>query len=119
MTRTLAALPGAARKLCLSRRNGEICTRENGHRGLHHRTGGRRLWSDVQADPPACPAVGTPVEPAPRLADGFPGGRALCPICWAFVMPVNGVLSAHDSWRGDETRDEADRRREWFNSYGW
>jgi hypothetical protein len=119
MTRTLAALPGAARRLCLSRRNGEICTREDGHRGLHHRTGGRLLWSDLQADPPECTGAGMPAESAPTLADGFPGGRAVCPVCWAFVPPLNGVLAPHDSWRGDETREEADRRREWFNSFGW
>lgn len=119
MTRTLAALPGAARKLCLSRRNGEICTREDGHRGLHHRTGGRLLWSELQADPPECAAAGEAAEPAQTLPDGYPGGRALCPLCWAFVTPTDGVLAPHDSWRGDDTREEADRRREWFNSFGW
>ncbi len=120
MTRTLAHLPGAARRLCLSRRNGEICTREDGHRGLHHRTGGRLLWSDLQADPPACAGAGTPAAPAPALPDGFPHGRAVCPVCWAFVtLDDNGALSAHDSWRGDESRAEADQRREWFNAYGW
>lgn len=77
------------------------------------------MWSELQADPPECTGAGTPAEAAPTLADGFPGGRALCPVCWAFVTPVNGVLAPHDSWRGDETREEADRRREWFNSYGW
>ena len=120
MTRTLAALPGAARKLCLRRRNGEICTRENGHRGLHHRTGGRLLWSDAQSDPPECPGAGSPAEAAPTLPDGYPGGRAVCPICWAFVTrSVEGTLEPHDSWRGDESRAEADGRREWFNSFGW
>ncbi|MDU0327072.1 hypothetical protein RWH43_09925 [Microbacterium sp. KSW2-21] len=120
MTRTLAALPGAARRLCLSRRNGEICTRENGHRGLHHRKGGRLLWNDLQADPPACSGAGTEAEPAPTLDDGFPDGRAVCPVCWAFVeLTVEGTLSAHDSWRGDESRAEADHRRDWFNAFGW
>ncbi|WP_083896684.1 hypothetical protein [Microbacterium sp. B19] len=120
MTRTLAALPGAARRLCLSRRNGEICTREKGHRGLHHRRGGSLLWNDLQADPPECPGAGTAAEPAPTLADGFPGGRAVCPVCWAFVaLEADGTLSPHETWRGDPTRAEADRRREWFNAFGW
>ncbi|MDQ1124731.1 hypothetical protein [Microbacterium trichothecenolyticum] len=119
MTRTLAALPGAARRLCLSRRNGEICTRETGHRGLHHRRGGRLLWSDLQADPPQCPGVGAPAQPAATLPDGYPGGRALCPVCWAFVIPVDGALAPHDTWRGDDSRAEADRRRDWFNAFGW
>lgn len=119
MTRTLAALPGAARRLCLSRRNGEICTRESGHRGLHHRRGGRLLWSDLQADPPQCTAAGMPAQPAPLLADGYPDGRALCPQCWAFVTPIDGALAPHDTWRGDESRAEADRRRDWFNAFGW
>ena len=90
MTRTLAALPGAARRLCLSRRNGEICTREDGHRGLHHRTGGRLLWSDLQADPPECPGAGSAGSPAATLDDGFPDGRAVCPVCWAFVEVTAG-----------------------------
>ncbi len=102
MTRTLAALPGAARRLCLSRRNGEICTREDGHRGLHHRTGGRLLWNDLQADPPECAAAGTPAEPAPVLDDGFPGGRALCPVCWAFVSRDGEGLWSHTT-RGAAT----------------
>ncbi|MDQ1076028.1 MULTISPECIES: hypothetical protein [Microbacterium] len=120
MTRTLAALPGAARRLCLSRRNGEICTREAGHRGLHHRRGGHLLWSEAQADPPECAGAGAPAEPAVTLADGFPGGRALCPVCWGFVpLDDAGRLLAHDTWRGDPTREEADRRRVWFNAHGW
>jgi len=119
MTRTLAALPGAARRLCLSRRNGEICTREDGHRGLHHRVGGRVLWSDLQADPPECRNAGARGEPAPTLDDGYPGGRALCPLCWAFVDTTEGLIAPHESWRGDETRAEAAQRRRWFNTYGW
>ena len=116
----LGALPGAARRLCLSRRQGEICTREKNHRGLHHRRGGSMLWSDLQADPPECPASGTPAEAAPVLADGYPGGRALCPVCWAFVLRrADGTLRRHRSWRGDATRADADRRRAWFNTHGW
>lgn len=119
MTRTLAGLPGAARRLCLSRRNGEICTRENGHRGLHHRKGGRLLWSDLQADLPACPGGGAPAEPAATLPDGFPHGRAVCPACWAFVTLADATLAPHDSWRGDASRADADHRRDWFNAFGW
>lgn len=119
MTRTLAALPGAARRLCLSRRRGEICTRETGHRGLHHRRGGHLLWSDAQADPPECAAAGSAAKPAATLPDKFPGGRALCPVCWAFVAIEDGVLVAHEMWRGDASRQEADQRREWFNAHGW
>lgn len=120
MTRTLAALPGAARRLCLSRRRGEICTRENGHRGLHHRRGGSLLWNDLQADPPECPGAGAVAEAAPTLDGGFPDGRALCPVCWAFVgLEADGTLTAHDTWRGDPTRAEADQRRDWFNAFGW
>lgn len=120
MTRTLAALPGAARLLCLSRRRGEICTREEGHRGLHHRRGGSLLWNDSQADPPECPGAGSAAEAAPTLDDGFPGGRALCSVCWAFVpLTEDGTLSPHDTWRGDLTRADADRRRDWFNAFGW
>ncbi|MFN3949471.1 hypothetical protein [Microbacterium sp.] len=119
MTRTLAGLPGAARRLCLSRRNGEICTRENGHRGLHHRKGGRLLWSDLQADPPACPGGGAPAEPAATLPDGFPHRRAVCPVCWAFVTLADATLAPHDSWRGDASRADADHRRDWFNAFGW
>ena len=119
MTRTLAALPGAARRLCLSRRRGEICTRETGHRGLHHRRGGHLLWTDAQADPPECAGAGVPAQPAPTLTDGFPDGRSLCPVCWAFVPLQDGAIASHDTWRGDPTRTEADRRREWFNTHGW
>ncbi|MBD8206625.1 hypothetical protein IFU08_11905 [Microbacterium sp. CFBP 8790] len=78
------------------------------------------MWSDAQSDPPECPGAGSPAEAAPTLPDGYPGGRAVCPICWAFVTrSVQGTLEPHDSWRGDESRAEADRRREWFNSFGW
>jgi len=120
MTRTLAALPGAARMLCLSRRRGEICTREKGHRGLHHRRETSLMWSDLQADPPACAGAGRRVEPAPTLDDGYPDGRALCPVCWAFVaLDADAGLVEHDSWRGDDTRAEGDRRRAWFNAFGW
>lgn len=78
------------------------------------------MWSDVQADAPRCPGSGSAATPAPTLADGFPDGRALCPVCWAFApLTDDGVLAEHDSWRGDATRADADRRREWFNAHGW
>ncbi len=74
----------------------------------------------MQTDPPECPGAGAVAEPAARLDDGFPEGRAVCPVCWAFVsLTAEGTLEPHDSWRGDESRQEADRRREWFNAYGW
>ncbi|VXB91634.1 MULTISPECIES: hypothetical protein [unclassified Pseudoclavibacter] len=117
--RPIAQLPGAARMLCLSRRSGEICTRRAGHAGLHNRTGSSLLWSDIDADAPRCPASGSPAVPAPRLPDGYPHGRALCGVCFAFVTLDDGALSAHDSWRGDESREEADQRREWMNTHGW
>ncbi|KEP74811.1 hypothetical protein HR12_03920 [Microbacterium sp. SUBG005] len=78
------------------------------------------LWSELQADAPECPGAGSPAEPAATLDDGFPDGRAVCPVCWAFVdVTAEGTLAPHDSWRGDESREEADRRREWFNAFGW
>lgn len=117
MTGPLA--PGAARRLCLSRRHGEICTRPAGHAGLHHRVGTGLMWSERDADDPRCPGSGTAGEPAPLADDGYPDGRALCPVCWAFVELHDGRLSEHDTWRGDPTRAEADRRRDWFNAHGW
>lgn len=119
MTRAFAALPGAARRLCLSRRSGEICTRPAAHAGLHHRTGTGLMWSERDADAPRCPGSGAPAAPAATLDDGFPGGRALCDVCFAFVPIESGLRAEHDSWRGDATREEADRRREWFNAHGW
>lgn len=78
------------------------------------------MWSDVQADPPECSGSGARADPAPTLEDGFPGGRALCPVCWAFVgLRVDGTMRRHRSWRGDRTRGDADRRRAWFNTHGW
>lgn len=117
--RPLAALPGAARMLCLSRRDGEICTRRAGHLGLHNRTGSSILWSEIDADQPRCPGSGRDATPAPTLADGYPDGRALCEVCFAFVQLGDATLAEHDSWRGDDTRQEADQRREWMNSHGW
>jgi hypothetical protein len=116
---TIGSLAGAARRLCLSRRRGELCTRPDGHRGLHHRVGTGLMWSERDADPPHCPGSGRPAEPAAALPDGWPDGRALCDVCWGFEDVRAGMLAEHDSWRGDATRAEADRRREWFNAHGW
>lgn len=77
------------------------------------------LWSDREADPPRCPGSGLPARPAPTLDDGFPGGRALCDVCFGFVALTDGVRAEHDSWRGDPSREEADRRRQWLNLHGW
>jgi hypothetical protein len=77
------------------------------------------MWSDAQADPPACPGAGRPAAAAPELPDGFPHGRALCETCLAFVPLVDGALAAHETWRsgGDPIEDE--HRRTWFNAHGW
>lgn len=105
---------------CLSRRAGRVCTRPAGHAGLHHRTGTGVLWSEAQADAPRCPASGAPGEVAATLDDGFPDGRALCAVCLAFVPLVDGMLAAHDTWRGGADRPhDAERRRAWFNAHGW
>jgi hypothetical protein len=40
-------------------------------------------------------------------------------VCFGFEPVANGMLAEHDSWRGEGTRDDADRRREWFNTHGW
>lgn len=117
--RPIAQLPGAARMLCLSRRDGEICTRRAGHLGLHNRTGSSILWSEVSADPPLCGESGATGSPAATLADGYPHGRALCGVCFAFVPLDGDTLAEHNSWRGDATREESDRRRAWMNTHGW
>lgn len=77
------------------------------------------MWSDAQADPPVCSGSGTPAVPAPRLADGFPGGRALCPVCTGFVPVAAGALSRHDAFRDPADRADAEHRAEWFNTIGW
>jgi hypothetical protein len=77
------------------------------------------MWSDREADAAACVGAGAPAAPAPRLDDGFPGGRALCPQCWGFV-PVDGAaLAPHDAFRGAEDDAEAAARAAWFNVFGW
>ncbi|WP_345803130.1 hypothetical protein AAIB33_08640 [Microbacterium sp. AZCO] len=105
---------------CRSRRDGAVCTRPAGHPGLHNRTGTSRMWSDLQADPPACPGSGAPATPAEPLDDGFPEGRAVCPVCLDFVaITREGALAPHDTFRGAATPEEAAHRAEWFNTFGW
>src|SRR3954471_7212984 len=105
---------------CLSRHHGVICTRPVGQAGLHNRTGTSVLWSDRGVDPAQCPGSGDPAVAAARLADGFPDGRALCPVCLAFVrLTAEGTLWNHESFRGGGSDAEAQRRAEWFNANGW
>ncbi|WP_045296935.1 hypothetical protein [Microbacterium trichothecenolyticum] len=105
-------------RFCRSRNDGRRCTRHLGHAGLHrHRT---IMWTDAGADPTQCPGSGEPGEPAATLADGFPGGRALCPVCLRFVpLDDAGRLIRHDTADEGETDAEARRRAEWFNTHGW
>lgn len=104
-------------QFCRSRSGGRRCTRPLGHAGLHrHRT---IMWTEAGADPAHCPGSDEPGEPAVRLADGFPDGRALCPVCLRFIPLDDGRLLAHDTSDAEETDAETRRRREWFNAYGW
>jgi hypothetical protein len=102
---------------CLSRNDGRRCTRERGHRGLHRsRT---LMWTDAGADAPECSGSGAVAEPAQPLPDGFPGGRALCPVCLRFIpLDSHGLLEAHDASAHADDQD-AERRAEWFNTFGW
>ena len=105
---------------CRSRRDGALCTRPAGHPGLHNRMGTSQMWSDVQADPPACPGSGTEADPAPLLDDGFPSGRAVCGFCLDFVpLTREGRLADHETFRGAATPEESRDRAEWFNTFGW
>ncbi|MFH8250422.1 hypothetical protein ACH3VR_08675 [Microbacterium sp. B2969] len=105
---------------CRSRRDGAVCTRPAGHAGLHNRIGTSRMWSDLQADPPECPGSGSRAEAAAGLPDGFPHGRAVCPVCLDFVeLSPGGELEQHDTFRGAAEREEAAHRAEWFNTFGW
>ena len=105
---------------CRSRRSGAVCTRPRGHAGLHNRVGTGQMWSDAQADPPACSGAGAGAMPAPTLDDGFPHGRALCADCWGFVaLSADGTIAAHDAFRGADDEVEATRRAAWFNAFGW
>lgn len=78
------------------------------------------MWTDAAADPPRCPGSGEPGEPAARLPDGYPHGRAVCRRCQRFVaLDEAGRLVEHDTTDALETDAEASRRREWFNLHGW
>ena len=108
----------APARFCPSRNAGRRCTRALRHPGLH-RTGAT-LWSDLQADPARCAGSREPGSAAPRLADGFPDGRALCDVCGRFVeLDADGLRVEHDTTDPDESDAELLRRREWFNSHGW
>lgn len=77
------------------------------------------MWSDVEADPAACPGGGSAAQPAPLLPNGFPAGRALCPVCSDFVALDNGAVVPHDTFRGAVDGAEAANRAAWFNTVGW
>lgn len=78
------------------------------------------MWTDAGADAARCTASGEPGSPARRLDDGWPDGRALCPVCQRFVdLDTGGRLITHDTSDPAETEPEAERRREWFNTFGW
>ncbi|MEV5071234.1 hypothetical protein MRBLMI12_002859 [Microbacterium sp. LMI12-1-1.1] len=105
-------------RFCRSRSAGRRCTRPLGHAGLHrHRT---IMWTDAGADPARCPGSGERGTPAATLADGFPDGRALCPVCHRFVeLDGDSRLVPHDTSDDGEPDAEIRRRREWFNTLGW
>ncbi len=78
------------------------------------------MWSDLTADPPRCDGSGAAGSPAATLPDGFPGGRALCPVCLRFVgLDAEGRLVEHDTSDASESELEAAQAREWFNTHGW
>lgn len=104
-------------RFCRSRNDGRRCTRELGHRGLHrHRA---IMWADAGADALHCAGSGAPGTPAPRVAGGFPGGRALCPVCLEFVdLDRDGRMVPHDTSSAASDLESA-ARAEWFNTFGW
>ncbi|MFD0791901.1 hypothetical protein ACFQ0P_16025 [Microbacterium insulae] len=103
-------------RFCRSRNLGRRCTRPLDHAGLHrHRT---IMWTDASADPPRCVGSGAAASPAPRSADGYPHGRALCTECLRFIPLEEGRIAEHDTSDPEEGSDEAARRREWFNTAG-
>ncbi len=78
------------------------------------------MWADAGADAAHCPGSGAPGSPAEPLADGFPDGRALCPVCQRFVeLDDFSRLVDHDTFDGSETAADAGRRRDWLNTHGW
>ncbi|MDN4614146.1 hypothetical protein P5G50_06735 [Leifsonia sp. F6_8S_P_1B] len=105
-------------RFCPSRNAGRRCTKPLGHAGLHRNQG--LLWSDAGADPLHCAGSGEPGTSAATLPDGFPGGRALCPVCLRFIpLDEGGRVDAHDTSDPDESEAEIAGRREWFNTHGW
>ena len=105
-------------RFCHSRNGGRRCTRPLGHAGLHrHRT---IMWADAAADPAHCPGSGEHGTPAAPLPDGYPDGRAMCPVCHRFVpLDADARLAPHDTTDESETDAETRRRQEWFNVHGW
>lgn len=105
-------------RFCRSRSAGRRCTRPLAHAGLHrHRT---IMWTDAGADAAHCPGSGERGTAAALLADGFPDGRALCPVCHRFfALDGDDRLVPHDTSDDGETDAETRRRREWFNTHGW
>lgn len=77
------------------------------------------MWTDAAADPSRCPGSGRPGEPAAPLDDGWPQGRALCPVCHRFLPLEAGLLAEHTTSDEGETDAEASHRREWLNTHGW
>jgi hypothetical protein len=78
------------------------------------------MWADAASDAPRCDGSGAPGRSAePLLTDGFPDGRALCPVCLRFVpLDPDGRLGVHDTVDPAESDAEAERRREWINRHG-
>jgi len=104
-------------RFCRSRNRGRRCTRPLDHPGLHRHRG--IMWAEAAADPLRCDGTGLAGRSAATLPDGWPDGRALCPICHRFVALDDGVLAPHDTSDPGEPETEALRRRDWFNTIGW
>jgi hypothetical protein len=105
-------------RFCRSRNGGRRCTRPLDHPGLHRHHA--IMWADAAADPSRCAGSHAPGAPAAALADGWPDGRGLCPLCQRFVpLEPHGALTEHDTSDAAESDAEASRRREWFNTHGW
>ncbi|WP_322411881.1 hypothetical protein [Microbacterium invictum] len=60
-----------------------------------------------------------PAGVAAPLPDGFPHGRAVCPVCWDFVDLENDALTDHDAFTGPSDEQDAAARAAWFNTHGW
>ena len=105
-------------RFCRSRNAGRRCTRPLDHPGLHrHRA---IMWTDAAADPSLCASSHAPGTPSAALEDGWPDGRALCPLCHRFIpLEADRVLAEHDTSDPAEPDAEASHRREWLNTHGW